>query len=303
MHTKFHSRFLILLIPSLILRVSAVCDEATFGIGNLQSLSNGTNRWPFFDHSCNTVHFVDLKLAQNPCTGGIFTCTPAPILFKSYINQTDKSKYTCEKDSTPEICNSVPISVCCSKEGSVDIITQLISTFATPPTSTLPNSISLTSPTSTLPNSISLTSPPSTSTSTSPPGVGGSRKHSTTAAVAGGILGGLAVLTLLISVTLVRCRRLQRATWKQRAQEIEVYAPGVLSTPYDVTIVPTIHKSEKKKSLFQGPDAVQSGDGGQRKSKQTKQHDKQLPTKIPLSARKSTGVDVTLALKGSPPPM
>jgi hypothetical protein len=88
-----------------------ICPGFNFGIGNVQRLGNGINRCkllyfashrkrrrfirhPFFflsfltgnvyDDSCNQVD--GLTTTGNPCTNGIFGCSPPPITFNRYTS-------------------------------------------------------------------------------------------------------------------------------------------------------------------------------------------------------------------------
>ncbi|KAL5115789.1 hypothetical protein ACEQ8H_006284 [Pleosporales sp. CAS-2024a] len=78
-------RFSILIITPLAASfASAICPGFNFGIGNVQNLGNGINKWSVYDDSCKVVD--SLTTNQNPCTSGMFGCSPAPIHFTSYKN-------------------------------------------------------------------------------------------------------------------------------------------------------------------------------------------------------------------------
>ncbi|KAK7690584.1 hypothetical protein QCA50_005682 [Cerrena zonata] len=94
---------------------AAICPGFNFGIGNVQPLGNGFNRWSVFDDSCNVVD--SLTTNKNPCTQGIFACSPAPILFTGYTNTFTGLKYACRTDSRSGKCGGTVISVCCRNDG------------------------------------------------------------------------------------------------------------------------------------------------------------------------------------------
>lgn len=62
----------------------AICPGFNFGIGNQENLGNGISRWTVYDDSCKAVD--GLTTTNNPCTQGIFGCSPAPITFNSYTS-------------------------------------------------------------------------------------------------------------------------------------------------------------------------------------------------------------------------
>ena len=82
----------------------AICPGFNFGIGNIQRLGNGINRckcytfasqrhlsffpplYPgnVYDDNCKQVD--GLTTTGNPCTQGIFGCTPAPVTFNRYTS-------------------------------------------------------------------------------------------------------------------------------------------------------------------------------------------------------------------------
>ncbi|KAF5378652.1 hypothetical protein D9757_009533 [Collybiopsis confluens] len=251
MRRKCLRRFLTTLFGPLssTIHVSAICNGSNIGIGSLQRLSNGTAGWSFFDNSCNTVSFVDFTSAQNPCTSGIFSCSPAPVQFTGYLNQTDGSTYTCEleKSTIPESCDSTPIGSCCIK-GNIDSSTP---TTSTSPTSTLP--------TSTLPTF-------TVTTSSSLPSSGGSDKHSNTGAIVGGIIGGLAVLTiLLLAVIFCLCRRPAVIAWRGEEGFLDD-APGISAyfIPYEVMAAAQQSGKDLSNRTFTSKrtDVVPNGSGG-----------------------------------------
>ncbi|KAK7690585.1 hypothetical protein QCA50_005683 [Cerrena zonata] len=110
---------LTLLISSIVLIVGdavAICPGFNFGIGNVVPLSQGFNRWNVFDDSCNAVD--GLTTNGNPCTQGIFACSPAPILFDGYTNSFTGLRYACRTDPRSGTCNGQVISVCCRNDGN-----------------------------------------------------------------------------------------------------------------------------------------------------------------------------------------
>ncbi|KAM6498825.1 hypothetical protein JOM56_006773 [Amanita muscaria] len=64
-------------------QVAAICPGFNYGIGNLQRT--------VYDDSCNAVD--GLTTNQNPCTEGIFGCTPPPITFNRYTNSFSHLMY------------------------------------------------------------------------------------------------------------------------------------------------------------------------------------------------------------------
>jgi hypothetical protein len=85
-------------------QAAAICPGFNYGIGNVQNLGNGVNRCKLFliklfkkidrdglllvgsvyDDSCKQVD--GLTTTGNPCTQGIFGCTPPPITFNRYTS-------------------------------------------------------------------------------------------------------------------------------------------------------------------------------------------------------------------------
>ncbi|KAK7695045.1 hypothetical protein QCA50_002233 [Cerrena zonata] len=112
-------KFTILSVASVALLVSnavAICPGFNYGIGNVRSLGNGINRWDVYDDACNVVD--GLTTNQNPCTQGIFSCTPAPITFNGYTNTFTKLRYACRPDPNSGSCGGTSISVCCRNDGN-----------------------------------------------------------------------------------------------------------------------------------------------------------------------------------------
>lgn len=63
---------------------AAICPGFNYGIGNQQILGNGVSRWTVYTANCDAVD--GLTTNGNPCTKGIFGCSPAPIIFNRYTN-------------------------------------------------------------------------------------------------------------------------------------------------------------------------------------------------------------------------
>ncbi|KAF5346062.1 hypothetical protein D9756_010804 [Leucocoprinus leucothites] len=91
-------------------QVAAICPGFNFGIGNLQDLGNGIHRWNVYDDSCNQVD--GLTTTNNPCTEGIFGCSPPPIIFNHYRNTFSGLQYACRTDPNSGRCGNDVISVC-----------------------------------------------------------------------------------------------------------------------------------------------------------------------------------------------
>ncbi|KAF8224619.1 hypothetical protein L208DRAFT_1310296 [Tricholoma matsutake] len=93
-------------------QVAAICPGFNYGIGNVQRLGNGINRWNIYNVNCNVVD--GLTTNQNPCIQGIFGCTPPPITFNTYANSFSHLLYACRLDPNSETCGNDVISVCVS---------------------------------------------------------------------------------------------------------------------------------------------------------------------------------------------
>ncbi|KAJ3554029.1 hypothetical protein NP233_g12509 [Leucocoprinus birnbaumii] len=93
-------------------QVTAICPGSNFGIGNVQHLGGATNRWSVYDDTCNQVD--GLTTSKDPCTEGIFGCTPPPVTFNRYTSTFTGLIYNCRPDPNAGVCGSDPISVCCS---------------------------------------------------------------------------------------------------------------------------------------------------------------------------------------------
>ncbi|KAF9521760.1 hypothetical protein CPB83DRAFT_742139, partial [Crepidotus variabilis] len=87
-----------------------------FGVGNVQSLGGGYNRWNVYDGNCRVVD--GLTTNGNPCTQGMFGCSPPPIKFNRYTSSYNGGVYSCYPDSSAENCGNDPVSVCVSSNGS-----------------------------------------------------------------------------------------------------------------------------------------------------------------------------------------
>ncbi|KAF9036750.1 hypothetical protein BJ165DRAFT_1505693 [Panaeolus papilionaceus] len=119
---KFTSTvFTALTLPTLLAvnQVAAICAGFNFGIGNV--IRQGkigdaqVSRWNVYDDSCNVVD--GLTTTGNPCTSGIFGCTPAPVKFNRYTNSFTKLVYACRSDASSGKCGNDVISVCCRNDG------------------------------------------------------------------------------------------------------------------------------------------------------------------------------------------
>ncbi|KDR70437.1 hypothetical protein GALMADRAFT_76112 [Galerina marginata CBS 339.88] len=106
-----------LLVPLVAaLNVQAICGGFNFGIGNVRSLGGGVNRWDVFDDGCNVVD--GLTTNQNPCSEGIFGCSPPPIIFNQYTNTFTHLRYACRTDPSSGRCGNTVVSVCCRNDGN-----------------------------------------------------------------------------------------------------------------------------------------------------------------------------------------
>ncbi|TFK35361.1 hypothetical protein BDQ12DRAFT_321278 [Crucibulum laeve] len=104
------------IVPFLAHAAVAICPGFNFGIGNVEPLGGGVNRWTVFDDNCNAVD--GLTTNQNPCTQGIFGCSPAPVIFNHYRNTFTGLQYACRTDPNSGSCGGVTISVCCRNDGN-----------------------------------------------------------------------------------------------------------------------------------------------------------------------------------------
>ncbi|KAJ8074258.1 hypothetical protein PM082_012568 [Marasmius tenuissimus] len=112
-----HTTTKLLLFPiSLALnsQVLAICPESKLGIGNVIRLKGQfeVNRWNVYDKDCNIID--GLTTNNNPCTVGMFGCSPDPILFVRYTNSFDGSQYQCQPAADGDACDRDIISVCCN---------------------------------------------------------------------------------------------------------------------------------------------------------------------------------------------
>ncbi|KAI0786925.1 hypothetical protein C8Q75DRAFT_720314 [Abortiporus biennis] len=107
----------VLLIPFLLASPAlSICPGFNYGIGNVMSLGDGINRWNVYDDSCNQVD--GLVTNENPCTEGIFGCSPPPIIFNRYTNSFTGLIYACRTDPNSGVCGNDVISVCCRNDGN-----------------------------------------------------------------------------------------------------------------------------------------------------------------------------------------
>ncbi|KAF9557430.1 hypothetical protein CPC08DRAFT_725092 [Agrocybe pediades] len=104
-------------IPALVSAAVAVCPGYNFAIGHEQDLGQGVSRWMYlapvrsvYSTDCKSVD--GLNTTYNPCTQGIFGCSPAPIIFNSYTNSFSGLKYYCSNDPNAGRCGNDAISVC-----------------------------------------------------------------------------------------------------------------------------------------------------------------------------------------------
>ncbi|KAI6036597.1 hypothetical protein BKA83DRAFT_4165142 [Pisolithus microcarpus] len=91
---------------------SAICPGYNFGITQTGSNTNPDyGVWEVYDDSCNDVYQV---IASNPCTVGVFDCSPAPVTFTGL--HLDGLNYACNPDANAGSCNGVGIQVCCRND-------------------------------------------------------------------------------------------------------------------------------------------------------------------------------------------
>ncbi|KAF8187163.1 hypothetical protein BJ912DRAFT_1022684 [Pholiota molesta] len=109
-------RTTLIALSVLVASVAAICPGYNYGIGNVMSLGDGIDRWNVYDDSCNAVD--GLVTNKNPCTQGIFGCSPAPIIFDQYTNTFTGLIYACRTDPASGNCGSDVISVCCRNDGN-----------------------------------------------------------------------------------------------------------------------------------------------------------------------------------------
>ncbi|KAF7378412.1 hypothetical protein MSAN_00267800 [Mycena sanguinolenta] len=104
------------ILVALGVNVGAICPGFNYAIGNVIPEGNGVNRWNVYDDSCNVVD--GLTTTQNPCTEGIFGCSPPPIIFDQYTNSFTGLIYACRTDPNSGVCGGDVISVCCRNDGN-----------------------------------------------------------------------------------------------------------------------------------------------------------------------------------------
>ncbi|KAG9218592.1 hypothetical protein CCMSSC00406_0001294 [Pleurotus cornucopiae] len=88
----------------------AICPGFNFGIGNIRALGGGVNRWDVFNNTCNVVDGLTTNI--NPCTQGIFACSPPPMIFNGYTNTLTGLRYACRTDANSGTCGGTIVSVC-----------------------------------------------------------------------------------------------------------------------------------------------------------------------------------------------
>ncbi|KAF8187898.1 hypothetical protein K438DRAFT_1594834 [Mycena galopus ATCC 62051] len=104
------------IVVALGVSVGAICPGFNYAIGNVIPEGNDVNRWNVYDDSCNVVD--GLTTNQNPCTEGIFGCSPPPVIFDQYTNSFTGLRYACRPDPNSGVCGSDVISVCCRNDGN-----------------------------------------------------------------------------------------------------------------------------------------------------------------------------------------
>ncbi|KAF8187546.1 hypothetical protein K438DRAFT_1595001 [Mycena galopus ATCC 62051] len=104
------------IVVALGVNVRAICPGFNYAIGNVIPEGNGINRWNVYDDSCNVVD--GLTTNQNPCTEGIFGCSPPPVIFDQYTSSFTGLIYACRTDPNSGVCGSDVISVCCRNDGN-----------------------------------------------------------------------------------------------------------------------------------------------------------------------------------------
>ncbi|KAH9476008.1 hypothetical protein JR316_0011576, partial [Psilocybe cubensis] len=62
----------------------AICAGFNFAIGNQMHLSDTISRWNVYNDDCAVVD--GLTTTENPCTQGIFGCSPPPVIFNEYTS-------------------------------------------------------------------------------------------------------------------------------------------------------------------------------------------------------------------------
>ncbi|KAJ7766073.1 hypothetical protein B0H16DRAFT_1309633 [Mycena metata] len=87
-----------------------ICPGFNFAIGNIISLGEGVSQWNVYNSSCFVID--GLTTTKNPCTQGIFGCSPTPIFFDHYTSSITGLNYTCLRDPNSEVCGNDVISVC-----------------------------------------------------------------------------------------------------------------------------------------------------------------------------------------------
>uniref|UniRef100_A0A8H7XTG5 SSCRP protein n=1 Tax=Psilocybe cubensis TaxID=181762 RepID=A0A8H7XTG5_PSICU len=94
----------------------AICAGFNFAIGNQIRVTDTINRWNVYNDDCAIVD--GLTTTFNPCTQGIFGCSPPPIIFNEYTSTFTGLRYACRPDPSSGQCGSDVISVCCRNDGN-----------------------------------------------------------------------------------------------------------------------------------------------------------------------------------------
>jgi len=224
--------------------VRAICSGFALAIGNVLPvpLNSSESRWNVYDDSCNVVD--GLTTNQNPCTQGIFGCSPPPLLFVSYTSTVTGLRYACVGDPSTENCDGNAISVCCNQAvppQSTTTTSTSGNTVTAPPPSTNSQAPSTSSNT---PSSSSISSDfaPSTPNQSSDfaPTVSSAPASETTSALAtksgistgaiAGIVIGVVLLLLIIALTALFCYK------KRQNQPPPPALPFLSQGPTDMSV-------------------------------------------------------------------
>ncbi|KAF2098317.1 hypothetical protein NA57DRAFT_77106 [Rhizodiscina lignyota] len=113
----FSSTLVLVALAASFTSVSAVCPGFNFAIG--QNFDNaGLPSWNVYNDDCSIHEPITLWTDGNPCTSGIFSCTPDPITFNQYTDGRTGLIYACRTDPNSRTCGSDTIGVCCRNDGN-----------------------------------------------------------------------------------------------------------------------------------------------------------------------------------------
>ncbi|TFK58445.1 hypothetical protein BDN72DRAFT_806416 [Pluteus cervinus] len=95
----------------------SVCPGYNYGISNAVDVNN-VKIWSVYEDNCIVADYLTSKDGNvNPCTSGMFGCSPPPIHFNKYTNSHTGLIYDCRPDPNAGRCGNYDIAVCCRNDG------------------------------------------------------------------------------------------------------------------------------------------------------------------------------------------